>query len=75
MAFAEWDFPGWRKETYANDGLGADQLDQAVLETALGVTLSISLEVAQVTNVAGLVGAVAVGLVVGVDCAAGGDGN
>lgn len=53
--------------TYANDGLGANQLNELVLEAALGVALSIGLQVAEVTNVAVLVGAVTVGLVVRVD--------
>lgn len=53
--------------TYANDGLGANQLDVLVLNAALGVALGIGLDVAQVTNVAGLVGGSTVGLVVRVD--------
>lgn len=53
--------------TYANDGLGADQLDVLVLNAALGVALGIGLDVAQVTNVAGLVRGSTVGLVVRVD--------
>lgn len=53
--------------TYANDGLGSDQLDLAVLQLALGVTLAVELEVAEVTDVAVLVGTVTVCLVVGVD--------
>lgn len=73
---------GWRKEekgrgegggqgdwwwTYANDRLGANQLDELVLDTALGIALSIGLNVAQVTDVADLVDAVTMGLVVRVD--------
>lgn len=53
--------------TYANDGLGSDQLDMAVLESALGVALAIGLDVAEVTHVAVLVGTVTVCLVVRVD--------
>lgn len=53
--------------TYANDGLGANQLDVLVLNAALGVALGIGLDVAQVTNVAGLVRGRTVGLVVRVD--------
>lgn len=53
--------------TYANDGLGANQLDVLVLNAALGVALGIGLDVAQVTNVAGLVRGGTVGLVVRVD--------
>jgi hypothetical protein len=54
--------------SYTNDGLRADELDELVGHGALGVALSISLEVAEVTNVAGLVGRSTVGLAVGVDC-------
>lgn len=39
-----------------------------VLDAALGVALAVGLDVAQVTNMAGLVGGSTVGLVVGVDC-------
>lgn len=55
-------------KTYANDGLRADELDEVVSHGALGVALSIGLEVAEITNVADLVGAVAVGGATGVDC-------
>lgn len=66
--------PGAREGiTYANDGLGADQLDVLVLNAALGVALSIGLDVAQVTNVAGLVRGSTVGLVVRVDWQVGKD--
>lgn len=41
-----------------------------ILHATLGVALSIGLDVAQVTNVAGLVGGSAVGLVVRVDLGA-----
>lgn len=53
--------------TYANDGLGPDQLDVLVLDRALGVALGIGRDVAQVANVAVLIGRRTVGLVVGVD--------
>lgn len=53
--------------TYANNAVGADELDQAVLSRALGVTLAISLDVAQITNMTGLVAGGTVGLVVRVD--------
>lgn len=53
--------------TYANNALGANELDQGVLERALRVALGISLDVAEVTDVALLVGAVTVGRAVGVD--------
>lgn len=56
------------KVTYANDALGANELDQLVLNAALGVTLAIGLEVTEVTNVALLVAGGTVGLVVRVDC-------
>jgi hypothetical protein len=61
----------WRKEqTYADNALGADQLDQLVGVASLGVTLAVSLEVAQVTDMALLVVGGTVGLVLGVDCSA-----
>lgn len=53
--------------TYADDALGADELDKVIGHGALGVALGISLEVAEITDVANLVGAVAVGLSMGVD--------
>lgn len=56
--------------TYANDALGADQLDELVGDAALGVALGVRLDVAEVTNVTGLVRGSTVGLVVGVDCRA-----
>ena len=55
------------EETYANDGLGADELDEVVSHGALGVTLSIGLEVAEITDVADLVLGGTVVLAVGVD--------
>ena len=54
--------------SYANHALGADELDEAVGHAALGVALSIRLDVAEVTNVAVLVARGAVGLAVRVDC-------
>jgi hypothetical protein len=55
------------EKTYADDALGANQLDELVLDAALGVALAIGLDVAQVADVALLVAGGAVGLVVGVD--------
>lgn len=52
----------------ADDALGANELDEVVGHGALGVALGIGLNVAQVTNMAVLVGPVAVGLAMGVDC-------
>jgi hypothetical protein len=52
----------------AEDALGADQLDELVADGALGIALAVSLEVAQVTNVALLVLGGTVGLAVRVDC-------
>ena len=56
-----------RTETYANDALGANQLDQLIGDGSLSIALAVSLEVAQVTDVALLVAGGTVGLVVGVD--------
>lgn len=47
--------------------MGTDELDQAVLSRALGVTLAISLDVAQIANMTGLIAGGTVGLVVRVD--------
>lgn len=55
--------------TYANDTLGANDLDELVGHRALGVALGIRLDVAEVTNMAVLIGRGTVGLAVGVDCA------
>lgn len=55
--------------TYTNNALRADQLDKRVADGALGVTLAISLDVAEVTHMTGLVRRGTVGLAVGVDCA------
>lgn len=46
----------------------ADELDVRVLHGALGIALTIGLDVAKVTNVSGLVGGSTVGLAVRVDC-------
>lgn len=54
-------------ETYADDALGPDELDVLVRHGALGVALAVRLDVAEVTNVAVLVGRGTVGLAVGVD--------
>lgn len=55
------------EKTYANDAIRADELDQLVGGGAGGVTLGISAEVAEVTNVALLVGRGTVVLATGVD--------
>ena len=47
--------------------MGADELDVRVAHGTLGIALAIGLDVAQVTNVTGLVGGSTVGLAVGVD--------
>lgn len=59
--------PKYNNPSHANDAVGADQLDQGVLGRALGVALAISRDVAQVTNVTGLIGGSTVGLAVRVD--------
>jgi hypothetical protein len=59
---------GRAEKTYADDALGADQLDELVLDAALGVALAVGLDVTEVANVALLVAGGTVGLVVGVDC-------
>jgi hypothetical protein len=53
--------------TYAQDGLGTNQLNEAVLLGAIGVTLSIGLEVAEVTDVTVRVSGGTVVLAEGVD--------
>ena len=58
---------GTGEGTYANDALGADELDQLVLNAALGVTLGVGLEVTKVTDMALLVTGGTVCLVLGVD--------
>lgn len=52
---------------YADDAVGANELDVAVRDGALGVTRGVSVDVAEITNVAGLVGGSTVCLAVGVD--------
>ena len=53
--------------TYAKNALSTDQLNKLVLLGANGVTLSIGLEVAQVTDVTLLILGGTVGLAEGVD--------
>lgn len=53
--------------SYANDAVGANQLDKGVSDRALGVALAISLQVSEVTDVSLLVRRSTVGLVVRVD--------
>jgi hypothetical protein len=43
---------GWACRTYANDTLGSNQLDELVLNRSSGVSLSIGLDVSQVTYMA-----------------------
>lgn len=52
-------------KTYANDAVGANQLDEAVRDGALGVALAIGVDVAEIANVASFVGGSTVGLAVG----------
>jgi hypothetical protein len=52
--------------------VGADQLDEAVLNASLGNTVAVGLDVSQVTDVAVLVGGSTVGLSEGVEVRAGG---
>lgn len=54
--------------SYANDGVGADQLNKIVLDSALGVAIAVDSDVSEVTDVTLLVAWGAVGLAVGVDC-------
>ena len=61
----ETDFKG---NTYADDAVLTDELNQLVSDGALCVALAVGLEVTQVTDVADLVLGGTVGLVVGVDC-------
>lgn len=56
--------------SYANDAVGTNQLDKLVGDGALGIALTISLDVAEVTNVTGLIRGRTVSLVEGVDCRA-----
>ena len=57
------------ERTYANDALGTNELDKLICHAALRVALPVRLKVAQVTDVAVLVGGSAVLLAVRVDCA------
>jgi hypothetical protein len=56
-----------QRKTYAKNALSTNQLNKLVLLGANGVTLSISLEVAKVTDVTLLILGGAVGLAEGVD--------
>jgi hypothetical protein len=47
--------------------VGANKLDEVVGHGTLGVTLAVSLDIAEITNVTGLVGRSTVVLAVGVD--------
>lgn len=53
--------------TYANDALGPDKLNKRVAHGALGIALAISVNIAQVANVAGVVGWSPMGLAMRVD--------
>lgn len=53
--------------THADDALRANQLDERVGDSALGVALAVGGDVAEVANVAVLVARGAVRLAVGVD--------
>jgi hypothetical protein len=59
--------PWLQRYTYANDALGANQLDELVDNGALGVAVVIGLDVAEITDVAVLIGRGTVSLAVGVD--------
>lgn len=54
-------------KTYADDAVRSNDLDKLVSHAALGVTLAIRVDVAQVTNVALLVSGSTVGLAVRVE--------
>lgn len=53
--------------TYADDALGPNQLDHVVRHGALGIALTVGLQIAEIADMASFGGAVAVRLVVGVD--------
>lgn len=53
--------------TYANDAVGANQLDEAVLDGALGIALAIRVNVAEIADVAGVIRGSTVVLAVGVN--------
>ena len=57
------------ERTYANNALRANQLDQLIIDAALGIALAVGLEVTQITNVALVIFGSTMGLVVGVDYA------
>lgn len=63
---------GSRGNTYAQDALRTNDLDQLVLDGTDGVTLGIGLDVAQVTNVTDLIGGSTVSLAEGVVVRTGG---
>lgn len=58
---------GGARITYANDGLGADELDELVDYAALSIALGIGVDVSKVTNVADLISGSTVGFTMGVD--------
>ena len=62
-----WECGETSGETYADDAIWADELDQLVGGGTGGVSLGIGAEVAEVTNVALLVGGGTVVLATGVD--------
>lgn len=64
--------PRSARVTYTKDGGGTNELDEVVLEAALSNTVGVGLNVAHITNVAGLVGAVTVSDAEGVEVRAGG---
>ena len=53
---------------YPNDALGSDELNKRVCHRALGNTLGVRLDVAEISNVSGLILGGSVGLAVRVDC-------
>jgi hypothetical protein len=67
LALAKVVGAGVDDDSAAENALGTDQLDELVRDAALGVALSVGLEVAKVTDVALAVGGSTVGLVVRVD--------
>lgn len=67
-ALAEVVGAGVHDDGPAEDALGPDQLDEFVGDGSLGVALAVRLEVAEIADVADVVGGGAVLLGVGVDC-------
>jgi hypothetical protein len=67
LALAEIVGAGVDDDGAADDALRADELDELVGHRALGVALSIGLDVAEVTDVAGLVRGSSVSLAEGVE--------